>query len=117
LSEIGNNVLIFGGDDLLEMTTVYIKSPNMVSRKIAGEIVLVPIGREVGDLTCIYNLNKVGGRIYELIDGGMTVGKIRDMIVEEYEVTPEDAEVDIIEFIEQLEQVGAITAVNPNEST
>jgi hypothetical protein len=102
---------------LTDMTTIYTKSPNMVGRKISGEIVLVPIRHNVGDLTCIYNLNKVGGRIWELIDGGVTVGEIRDIIVQEYEVTPEDAEVDIMEFIEQLEQVGAITSVSPDDAT
>jgi len=96
---------------LTDMATIYKKNPNMVNRKIAGEMVLVPISRDVGDLTCIYNLNEVGGRIWELIDGGVTAGEIRDIIVKEYEVAPEDAEVDIKDFFSQLEETGAITSV------
>ena len=90
---------------------VYIKDPNIVNRKIAGEMVLVPIRHNVGDLACIYNLNEVGSRIWELIDGRVTVGQIRDKIVEEYEVTPEEAEADINEFLSQLEQVCAVSPI------
>jgi hypothetical protein len=94
---------------LSDMSKVYIKDPNLVNRKIAGEMVLVPIRHNVGDLACIYNLNEVGSRIWELTDGVSNVGRIRDKIVEEYEVTPEDAEADITEFLNQLEQVGAVS--------
>jgi ribosomal protein S18 acetylase RimI-like enzyme len=74
-------------------------------------MVLAPIRHNVGDLACIYNLNEVGSRIWELIDGGTTVGQIRDKIVAEYEVTPAEAEADIIGFLNQLEQVGAVSPV------
>ena len=98
-----------------DISKVYTKDPNIVNRKIAGEMVLVPIRHNVGDLACIYNLNEVGGRIWELIDGGVTAGQIRDKIVEEYEVTPEEAEVDIIEFLNQLKQVGAVSSATSSE--
>ena len=95
-----------------DMQRVYVKSPDIVSRKIAGKTVLVPVRHDVGDLTCIYNLNEVGGRVWELIDGGMTLGDIRDTIIKEYQVTPEEAEVDIMEFLTRLEQMGAVSAIN-----
>jgi hypothetical protein len=97
---------------LPDMSKVYVKDTNIVNRKIAGETVLVPIRHNVGDLACIYNLNEVGSRIWELIDGGVTVGFIRDKIIDEYEVAPEEAEADIIEFLNQLEQAGAVHRVN-----
>jgi hypothetical protein len=93
------------------MAKRYQKDPSIVARKISDEIILVPISHNIGDLACIYNLNEVGGRIWELVDGGVTVGQIRDKIVEEYEVTPEEAETDIIEFLNQLEQAGAVSEV------
>ena len=99
------------------MSKVYIKDPNIVNRKIAGEMVLVPIRHNVGDLACIYNLNEVGSRIWELIDVGVTVGQIRDKIVEEYEVTLEEAEADITEFLNQLEQVGAVSSATSSKNS
>ncbi len=94
------------------MLKVYVKDPNIVNRKIAGEMVLVPIRHNVGDLACIYNLNEVGSRIWELIDGGITLEQIRDRIVEEYEVSTEEAEADITEFLNNLEQAGVVSSVN-----
>jgi len=102
---------------LADILRAYTKDPNMVDRKIANEMVLVPIRNNVGDLACIYNLNEIGSRIWELIDGVTTVEQMRDKIVEEYEVTPEQAEADIIEFLEHLEQEGAVSPSTVKEDT
>jgi hypothetical protein len=110
-------MVLTGGDGLADKSRAYTKNPNMVVRKIANEIVLVPIKNNVGDLACIYNLNEIGGRIWELIDGATTVEQMRDKIVEEYEVTPEQAEADIIEFLDQLEQEGAVSPSAVQEDT
>lgn len=87
----------------------YQKDPNMVSRKIANEFILVPIRHNVGDLESIYTLNEVAARIWELIDGKKDMGQIRDMIVDEFEVSAKQAEIDFIEHLQQLEQIKAIT--------
>ena len=86
----------------------YQKDPNMVSRKIADEFILVPIRQNVGDLESIYTLNETAARIWELIDGKKKVNGIKDMIVDEFEVTPEEVEKDIIEHLMQLEGIKAI---------
>ncbi len=86
----------------------YKKSNSIVSRKIADEFILVPIRQNVGDLESISTLNEVAARIWELIDGKMKVREIKDKIVEEFEVTPQQAEKDLIEYIKQLEKIEAI---------
>jgi len=53
----------------------------------------------------------VATRIWELLDGEQSLIQIRDMIVTEFEVNPEEASDDIIEFIQHLEGVGAINEV------
>ena len=87
---------------------VYKKSDSIVSRKIADEFIMVPIRQNVGDLESIYTLNETAARIWELIDGKVKVRKIKERIVEEFEVTPEEAEKDIIEHLRQLEGIKAI---------
>ncbi len=87
---------------------VYKKSDSIVSRKIADEFILVPIRQNVGDLESISTLNEVAARIWELIDGKMKVREIKDKIVEEFEVTPQQAEKDLVEYIKQLEKIEAI---------
>jgi len=87
---------------------VYKKSDSTVSRKIADEFILVPIRQNVGDLESIHTLNEVAARIWELIDGKMKVREIKDVILDEYEVSPEKLETDIIKYIKELENIGAI---------
>lgn len=86
----------------------FAKDPLIVSRKIAGKFVLVPIRQKAEDVESIYNMNAVAGRIWDLIDGKKRLEEIRDVIVEEFEVTAEKAEADLVEFVEQLEGIEAV---------
>jgi CTP synthase (UTP-ammonia lyase) len=90
------------------LNKVYKKSDTVVYRKIADEFILVPIRQTVGDLESIYTLNEVAARIWELIDGKKKVGEIKEKIVEEFRVTPEEAEKDLLEHLQQLEGIKAI---------
>lgn len=90
---------------------LYTKDPSVVFRKIAEEFILVPIKKRADEVDSIYTMNEVGSRIWELIDGEKNLSEIIDIILNEFEVSPEVAEKDIIEFINQLEQIGAIRAL------
>ena len=90
------------------LNKVYKKSDTVVYRKIADEFILVPIRQTVGDLESIYTLNEVAARIWELIDGKKKVREIKEKIVEEFRVTPEEAEKDLLEHLQQLEGIKAI---------
>lgn len=87
---------------------VYKKCDSIVSRKIADEFILVPIRRNMGDLESIYTLNEVAARIWELIDGKRKIREIKEKIIEEYEITPGEAENDILVHLQQLEKIKAL---------
>jgi hypothetical protein len=87
---------------------VYKKSESIVSRRIGDEYILVPIRQDVGDLESIYTLNETGALIWELTDGKTQVSQIKEKIVEEFEVDPEQAEQDLKEHLQQLEGIQAI---------
>ncbi|MBN1349460.1 PqqD family protein [candidate division KSB1 bacterium] len=89
----------------------YTKDSSIVSRKIADEFILVPIRQKAGDLDNIYTMNEVAARIWELIDGKKRVEEIRNAIVEEFDVEPQEAEPDLIEFLQKLENVGIIREI------
>jgi len=91
---------------------VYQKDSNMVARKIAGELILVPIRQEAGQLACFYSLNPVATRIWGLLDGKRPVADIALTIVEEYEVDLERAVKDTLRFIGRLEEQGMVTPVD-----
>jgi hypothetical protein len=86
----------------------YRKSESVVSRRIGDEFVMVPIRQDVGDLSSIYVLNDVAARIWELIDGTLTVASMIERIVAEYEVSTREAEEDIRGYLEQLEHAKMI---------
>jgi hypothetical protein len=71
--------------------------PQVAARIIDGEAVIVL--PESGQVNV---LNEVGSRIWELIDGTRSVGEITEIIVAEYDVTAEQAERDISDFIQEL---------------
>lgn len=88
---------------------IYGRTESIVFRKIADECILVPIRDDVGDLEHIYTLNETAARIWELIDGKTNVRAIGDAIAKEYDITPEEAERDIVEHLRQMEGIGAIS--------
>jgi hypothetical protein len=89
----------------------YRKNPDVVSREIGDEYILVPIRRDVADLESIYTLSETGGRIWELIDGQLTTLELRDRIVQEFDVEPGDAEADLAEFFRQLTEINGVLLV------
>jgi hypothetical protein len=89
----------------------YRKDDSIVSRRIEDEMILVPIFQDVADLGSIYTLNEVGAFIWEQIDGQKTASEVLALLVREFEVTDEEAEKDLMEFIQQLSAIGAITKV------
>lgn len=93
------------------MSKAYVRNDSIVSRKIDDETILVPIRQNVGDLNSIYTLNKVGARIWDLLDGEITLQEIVKKITEEFDVTTEQAEKDAEEFIDRLKKIGAVINV------
>ena len=71
--------------------------PQVAARIIDGEAVIV-----LPESSQVNVLNEVGSRIWELIDGTRSIGEITEIIVAEYDVSAEQAERDVEEFIEEL---------------
>mgnify|MGYP005631738015 FL=1 len=83
----------------------------MVFRKIADEVILVPIRNKVGDLQSIYTLNEVGARIWKLINGKRELAKIKEILLEEFSVDVPRVEEDLKAFVQKLERIGAVEEV------
>ncbi len=87
---------------------VFKKSDDIVFRKIGDEYLLVPIRQGVGDLESIYTLNETAALIWDLLDGKAKGTEIRDKITEEFDVTPEQAETDLVYHLKELASIKAI---------
>ncbi|MBI4436446.1 MAG: PqqD family protein [Candidatus Omnitrophica bacterium] len=90
------------------LETSYEKSPNIVSRKIAEETVLVPIRQTLGEEPAIFTLNEVGARIWELIDGKKSVREVCETVISEFEIDPHVAEKDLLGLLAQFKETGII---------
>jgi hypothetical protein len=97
-----------GGVHMPNLTHCYRQDPSIVSREIAGEVILVPIRNNVGDLESIYTLNETAATVWAHLDGQTTLAEILDLMVAEYEVEAQEAKADLLELIEQLTAIGAV---------
>ncbi len=87
---------------------VYRHHPEIVSRLIGGEMILVPIRQVVGEMGSIFTLNETGARIWSLLDGQRSLADVHAQVVNEFEVDPAQAAADLVELVESLVEQGAL---------
>jgi hypothetical protein len=90
----------------------YQRNESFVFRRIENETILVPIKDNVGDMGSIYSLNEMGALVWEQLDGKIGLEKIKDKILEQYDVTPQEAEADLSEFMTDLIDIEAVRLVD-----
>ncbi len=83
-----------------------------VTRRIADETIIVPVVGGVGDLDAIFTLNEVGSLVWQLVDTPTTVHAIVEEIARTFDVPPDQAERDVVEFLGKLEEAGLIRPLN-----
>ncbi|MFQ5876149.1 MAG: PqqD family protein [Acidobacteriota bacterium] len=81
-------------------------SPDVVSRDIAGEHLLVPVRRGAAQMDYIFTANRVGARIFGLLDGRRAALEIARLVSLEFEVAPERAHADVLGFLLALWRSG-----------
>ena len=94
---------------MASLDTKYQRSPDVVAREILGEMILVPIRQDVGDMESIFTLNDTAAYIWSQLDGEQTLGEIRDLVASEYQVSAEQAQADLLDLVSQLEDLKAIS--------
>ena len=80
----------------------------LIKRDIAGDTVLVPVGKTVFDSNGLFVLNELGTFIWDLLPKVENAEEICAAILEEYDVTPEVAAQDVAEFLQKLEEMNII---------
>jgi hypothetical protein len=87
---------------------VYRKNHDVVTRKIAGELFLVPIKGKIADMQRIFTLNPVGEFIWQELDAQKSLNDICDDLISNFDVKKETAMADIKEFVTELLQADLI---------
>lgn len=84
-------------------STVY-RNPEMLSSDMDGEKVMMSI--ENGEY---YGLNQIGSRIWELIETPKTIDELIGKLTDEFDVSPELCENDVMVFLKELLEKNLIT--------
>lgn len=87
----------------MDWTKYPMPHPQVAARVVDGTAVIVMASS--GEVVM---LNAMGSRIWELIDGARTAQDIVQAIVSEYDVTEQQAQQDVAEFLQKLTEANAL---------
>jgi hypothetical protein len=84
------------------LESILSQSTSIVTRKTGNEYVLVPITNNIADMNSVYTLNETGAFIWEHIDGKRSLEEIIDELTNEYDIDKQNAESDVLTFIDNM---------------
>lgn len=80
----------------------------LIKREIAGDTILVPVGKTVYNSNGLFLLNDLGSFIWDLLPKVSDKNDILDAVLKEYDVSREEAQKDIGEFLDTLKAMGIL---------
>lgn len=80
----------------------------LIKREIAGETILIPVGKSVYDSHGLFAINGVGSFLWDQIPNAQTEENLLKAVLNEYEVTETVARQDIAEFLDKLREMNII---------
>ena len=73
-----------------------------ILRQIAGDYIIVPVGSAALEFNGMITVNETGASLWEQLVKGTSKEGLLETLMETYEVTQEEAERDIDEFLDVL---------------
>lgn len=80
----------------------------LIKREIAGDTILVPVGKSVYDSNGLFVINELGAFLWERLPEAEDESTLLAAVLEEYEVTEAEASRDVHEFLLQLKKLEII---------
>jgi hypothetical protein len=90
-------------DACLSVHSVVRATPEQVSCPLGDEAAILNLKN-----TVYYGLNPVGARVWTLLQQPRTIGEMRDVLLEEYDVEAGRCEADLLELLEKMRSEGLI---------
>lgn len=82
---------------VLNQNTLVQRNPKLIANQMDGEIVMMSI-----DNGEYYGLDEVGSRIWDLMQEPVSISKLVDQLISEFDVTPDECLQDILSFLDEL---------------
>ena len=80
----------------------------LVKREIAGDTILVPVGKTVYDSNGLFVLNELGAFLWDRLPEAENEEELVQAVLNEYEVTEEVARKDLELFLKKLRDMGIL---------
>lgn len=81
---------------------------NFILRQVADEYLLIPVGEMALRLNGIVGLSESGYLLYQNLQEGCTREGLIGALLQAYEVSAQEVEADVDQFLEQLRQLGIL---------
>ena len=80
----------------------------LIKRDIAGDIILVPVGKSMLDSNGLFVLNELGAFIWDLLPEAENEADICQKILAEYDISEEEVAKDVAEFMQALKKMNIV---------
>jgi hypothetical protein len=81
---------------------IFVRSQSVVSRRVAGETLIVPVRGKVGDLASIYSFNQTGSLIWQSLESPKGLAELVGVVEQEYAINHEQANRDVKQFLNDM---------------
>ena len=88
----------------MDLSVVLARNPAAAYRIYEGKATVVLLERAE-----VKVVNEVGSLVWDRIDGRRSLGEIVQSIVDEFDVEPEQARRDVVEFVQSLREQGMVS--------
>lgn len=92
----------------VSLQSIVVATDDQLYAEIEAETVILH-----SDTRTYYSFNPVAGRIWELLQEPRPVEEIKDTILQEYDVSPDRCEADLLEFLAVLSDEGLVEFRKP----
>ncbi|HVE77906.1 MAG TPA: PqqD family protein [Gemmatimonadaceae bacterium] len=89
--------------------TRFARSPGVVQRRVAGEMVLVAVAPPGGGAGDFFVLNETAAAIWEHLDRPRSEGEVARYLIEKFEIDEAEAVSDVRTFLEDMRRHAVIT--------
>jgi len=80
----------------------------LIKREIAGDTILVPVGKTILESNGLFALNELGAFIWNLLPDVSSEEEICRAVLAEYEASEEEVARDVSEFMDTLKKLNII---------
>ena len=88
---------------IINLDAVYAISEEVVVREIEGDLIIVPLTSDVGDMEDeLYSLNETARDIWDRLDGKTSLRDLINQLSDEYDASLQEIEADVIGLIKEF---------------